>query len=672
MASKAKKMVSRRRPASSEAGEGSRAPAECRTKHWDDWLPELVVPARLNLTRAKGSFTKFVQPRYVDFTSLADLFPNLQPLFDTQGWTVFLYSHTIYSPTAVSEFFNNLGYSKQQEFYTSVKGIPFKLTANLFSTALQIPNSEADILTHHPSASEYYHLITLQPYDGTKKIAKLNANSFPPLNRMIHHIFTTLIAPKHGSRELVTEILHNALPVDSRIIDQGIAIVSKCSYCKNPSTEDINHLFIQSDLDINLWNWDAPFLEFSLSSHESIVVHIWNFLNRCNLSTPLGFISMHVCILITWEIWRTRCLLRIEGNRRPIQGIIHNIRYMISVSAATMSFQHVSAISDLEDLSYFGYSHTMTQRRFKLIRWIPPDSGLVLNVDGASKGNPGLCGGGGCIRDSAGKMLLGFAHSYGSGGSFLAEARALCDGIRLATEFGLTLSLIQSDSAALVSSLKSATSPSWVSLRWWREVYDYIRTSEVQVIHVYREANQVADALANYGCKILGNVYALVEWEHSTPLELGALSQSLSLRTPYVEDEEDDPTKVKPGDSDASDDEIDSDEPDSSYDNSEVGYAVGKERESFMDLLSALIVSEEFQGIVASETENSKVYGEPISLGPSISRPKPVGRNADFSILDSSTGSGGYRKNALLWFVVITSVAVLISINIGGSNFFNL
>ncbi|MQM22582.1 hypothetical protein Taro_055637 [Colocasia esculenta] len=140
----------------------------------------------------------------------------------------------------------------------------------------------------------------------------------------------------------------------------------------------------------------------------------------------------------------------------------------------------------------------------------------------------------------------------------------------------------------------------------------------------------------------------------------------------YVEDEEDDPTKVKPGDSDASDDEIDSDEPDSSYDNSEVGYAVGKERESFMDLLSALIVSEEFQGIVASETENSKVYGEPISLGPSISRPKPVGRNADFSILDSSTGSGGYRKNALLWFAVITSVVVLISINIGGSNFFNL
>ncbi|MQL91061.1 hypothetical protein Taro_023666 [Colocasia esculenta] len=175
------------------------------------WLPRrrswspVVVP--LPLKQAKAPELPLSAGRSI---RMIDLFPNLQPLFDTQGWTIFLYSHTVYSPTAVSEFFNNLGYSEDNKFYTSVKGTPFKLSANLFSTALQIPNFGADILTHHPSASEYYHLITLQPYDGTKKIAKLNANSFPPLNRMIHHIFTTLIAPKHGSRELVTEV-HKSL-----------------------------------------------------------------------------------------------------------------------------------------------------------------------------------------------------------------------------------------------------------------------------------------------------------------------------------------------------------------------------------------------------------------------------------------------------------------------------
>ncbi|MQM16460.1 hypothetical protein Taro_049417 [Colocasia esculenta] len=209
MAPKAKKLVSRRRPASFSPGEGSKVHDECRTKHRDDRLPELVVPPRLHLTRVHGTFTKFVPPHYVDFHSLADLFSNLQPLFDTQGWTVFLYAHTAYSPTAVTEFFNNLA-SSDQAFYTSGKGTPFKLTANLFSTALQIPNTGADILDHHPDASVYYPLLTLQPYDNTTKIAKLNANTFPPLNRMIHQIFTTCIALKHGNRELVTNV-HKSL-----------------------------------------------------------------------------------------------------------------------------------------------------------------------------------------------------------------------------------------------------------------------------------------------------------------------------------------------------------------------------------------------------------------------------------------------------------------------------
>ncbi|MQM12920.1 hypothetical protein Taro_045841 [Colocasia esculenta] len=184
MAPKAKKLASCRRPSSSRAGDDDRAPTERRTKLRDDRLPELVVPPYL--------------------------FPNLQPLFDTQEWTSFLYSHTVYSPTAVRDFFNHLGFSKDKHFYTTVKGTTFQLTANLISKALQIPNSGADILTHTRDASVYYHLLTLEDYDGTKKIAKMNANSFPPLNRMIHHIFTTMIVPKHGSRELVTD-LHKSL-----------------------------------------------------------------------------------------------------------------------------------------------------------------------------------------------------------------------------------------------------------------------------------------------------------------------------------------------------------------------------------------------------------------------------------------------------------------------------
>ncbi|MQM13995.1 hypothetical protein Taro_046923 [Colocasia esculenta] len=45
--------------------------------------------------------------------------------------------------------------------------------------------------------------------------------------------------------------------------------------------------------------------------------------------------------------------------------------------------------------------------------------GYTLHVDGASKGNPGNCGEGGCIRDSDGNFFAGFAFAYGKGDKML-------------------------------------------------------------------------------------------------------------------------------------------------------------------------------------------------------------------------------------------------------------
>ncbi|MQL85627.1 hypothetical protein Taro_018150 [Colocasia esculenta] len=82
---------------------------------------------------------------------------------------------------------------------------------------------------------------------------------------------------------------------------------------------------------------------------------------------------------------------------------------------------------------------------------IPPLVDFCLNVDGASKGNPGICGGGGCICDKHGKLLLAFANFYGVGKNIIAETRAcMCDGLRLAHFLGVRLSAIYSDLSTLV------------------------------------------------------------------------------------------------------------------------------------------------------------------------------------------------------------------------------
>ncbi|MQL89888.1 hypothetical protein Taro_022470 [Colocasia esculenta] len=119
--------------------------------------------------------------------------------------------------------------------------------------------------------------------------------------------------------------------------------------------------------------------------------------------------------------------MRFEGKRPSVNRIVHNIRYMVSSSLEMLVFKSFSSDKHLKDLQSFGLFPTIKARSFKFVKWIPPDTGLVLNVDGASKGkgNPGICGGGGCIRDSLGNLLLAFAHYYGFGGSLVAEIRSL-------------------------------------------------------------------------------------------------------------------------------------------------------------------------------------------------------------------------------------------------------
>lgn len=110
----------------------------------------------------------------------------------------------------------------------------------------------------------------------------------------------------------------------------------------------------------------------------------------------------------------------------------------------------------------------------------------------------------------------------------------------------------------------------------------------------------------------------------------------------YVEDEEDDKTEVDSADIYVSDDELsdledanvtnERDERDSTYET---------DKESFMDVLAALIVSEEFQGIVASETGSTKVWENGTNTGSKVSVSPVASSESNPSSSDSSEGSGG-------------------------------
>ncbi|XP_021735376.1 tricalbin-3-like [Chenopodium quinoa] len=153
-------------------------------------------------------------------------------------------------------------------------------------------------------------------------------------------------------------------------------------------------------------------------------------------------------------------------------------------------------------------------------------------------------------------------------------------------------------------------------------------------------------------------------WNLFRKRKCGELLLRLTYKA-YVEDEEDEGTKAQAASSIISDDDgSDADEPGLNYKQMSMG-----DKESFMDVLAALIVSEEFQGIVTSETGNTKVGDDVTNIG--STSPKSQGIAAE-SVPSGVDGAAENSKgSALFWLAVITSVAVVIALNVGGSSIFN-
>ncbi|MQL91600.1 hypothetical protein Taro_024222 [Colocasia esculenta] len=214
----------------------------------------------------------------------------------------------------------------------------------------------------------------------------------------------------------------------------------------------------------------------------------------------MGFIATYVVLLLLWEIWKCRCAKRFDSTYKSVGKITVDIRYAVSVAIQGVIFKHECSANSLAILRTFGFKPTVKLKVPKIVRWIPPKHGVCLNIDGACKGNPGPCGGGGCLRNPAGDVLLSFAFFYGHGDSLLAEVRALADGLRLAALHGFHITSVYSDSLILVQSFIHDKCPSWKCSWWWRLARSLLQQLHVCVAHSFREANRVADTLASYAC----------------------------------------------------------------------------------------------------------------------------------------------------------------------------
>ncbi|CAA7021138.1 unnamed protein product [Microthlaspi erraticum] len=134
------------------------------------------------------------------------------------------------------------------------------------------------------------------------------------------------------------------------------------------------------------------------------------------------------------------------------------------------------------------------------IRWTHPTQGWVkLNTDGVSRGNPGEASVGGVIRDNRGLWCRGFVLNIGTCTVRMAELWSVYYGLVIAWESRAQRVEMEIDLEMIVGFLKT-----WVSevhpLSFLVRLCHGFITKDwiVRIFHVYREANRLADGLANY------------------------------------------------------------------------------------------------------------------------------------------------------------------------------
>ena len=113
--------------------------------------------------------------------------------------------------------------------------------------------------------------------------------------------------------------------------------------------------------------------------------------------------------------------------------------------------------------------------------------------------NPDKASGGGLFRDHEGNWVKGYVRGIGHTNSFLAELWALRDGLNIASEMGVNNLIIELDALSIVLLMKNEAENIMMEplLSDCRSLLKQIPNK--RVLHIFREANQCADALAKLG-----------------------------------------------------------------------------------------------------------------------------------------------------------------------------
>ena len=291
-------------------------------------------------------------------------------------------------------------------------------------------------------------------------------------------------------------MLLRRLPLDDILGRMGFQLPSKCFCCVPATGEELEHVFSTGHLASQVWSYFQNMCGVVVQGSEVHARLITWWLSPA-LSRQQRFVLDVLPSLICWNIWKARNRAVFDGIQPQGQGICNMVAQDVK-AAFEIRFQKELGMLTFpqfyEKISYPSYVYNIS-----VVRWKGGGQGvLTLNTDGCSKGNPGVCGGGGVVRDSNGHAVFAFSAFLGEGTSLRAEALAALVGIRLCRAKGVERLAIQADSLLLIGILQGRLHCPWHIKREVEQILSLAGERPI-FMHCYRESNKVADILSNEG-----------------------------------------------------------------------------------------------------------------------------------------------------------------------------
>ncbi|CAA7030525.1 unnamed protein product [Microthlaspi erraticum] len=271
-------------------------------------------------------------------------------------------------------------------------------------------------------------------------------------------------------------IMTNAERARSHLCDTSLCQVCKCG------EKSIIHILRDCPAMEGIWRRIVPIRKRREFFEAPLLSWLYNNLGGELVLSDYKWSTLFA--IAVWWGWKWRCENVFDSNRK-CRDRVKFVKDMAKEIAKAHARDH---------------SGCRGQRIEREIRWeYPIQDWWKVNTDGASRGNPGLATAGDVLRDANGAWVGGFALNIGICSAPLAELWGVYYGLNLAWERRVPRLILEVDSEVVVKILHAGINDAHPLSFLARLCYGFFSSDWiVRIKNTYREANQVADGLANY------------------------------------------------------------------------------------------------------------------------------------------------------------------------------